>query len=336
MENDSSLEVRLHALLEERSVVGASVAVVRSGHIELASGGLREAAGGVPVDPATVFDAASLTKPLVAYAVLQLADAKVLSLDEPLAEFVRPVVRDDPRATRITARHLLTHTSGLQNIRGKEPLRMYFEPGSWFSYSSLGFMYLQLAVEARTREPLESTLQRLVFGPLNMDSSSLEWREAFAANEAVPHESGESAQRHRAPAANASYSLKTTAGDYAAFLRAVLDGARLKDETWREWLKPAVMVPLREIERLDRKPEETEPGIGWGLGWGVEPAAGAFFQWGKMTGVRAFVMGSLGRKTGLVLLANSNTGMRLANDLIAPLLPGEHPAFPWLRAGVSE
>lgn len=336
MEHEASLEARLHALLEEKSVVGASVALIRNGCIEVAAGGMRDVAGRLPVDTGTVFDAASLTKPLVAYAVLQLADAEVLSLDAPVVETVRPIVRDDPRATRITARHLLTHTCGLQNIRGKEPLRMHFEPGAWFSYSSVGFMYLQLAIEAKTGEPLEFTLQRLVFGPLGMHASSLEWREAFAGNEAVPHEAGKGVQCHRAPAANASYSLKTTAGDYAAFVRAVLAGERLRKETWREWLTPAVMVPLHEIERLHGKPEATEPGIGWGLGWGVEPAAGTFFQWGKMTGARSFVMGSPARRTGLVLLANCNTGLRLAPELVAPFLPGEHPAFAWLRAGVSE
>jgi CubicO group peptidase (beta-lactamase class C family) len=110
----------------------------------------------------------------------------------------------------------------------------------------------------------------------------------------------------------------------------------LKKETWQKWLVPAVMVPLREIVRLESEPGATEPCIGWGLGWGLETVAGTFFQWGKMNGSRAFVMGSPARKAGVVLLTNSNTGLRLIHEVIASVLPGEHPAARWLAEGVSE
>jgi CubicO group peptidase (beta-lactamase class C family) len=333
----TSLDSLLQSLLELHSVSGASLAVVRNGSIEVATAGTRDIATGEAVDTQTVFDAASLTKPLVAYTALQLADAGVLDLDERLAGFVQPVVHNDTRASLITARHILTHTCGLQNLRGKgESLRMYFEPGSWFSYSSLGFMYLQMAIEARTGESLETTVERLVFEPLGMRSSSLQWQDRFTDREAMPHEDGERVDAHRAPAPNASYSLKTTAGDYGAFVAAVLRGDRLKEETWRQWLTAAVMVPQGAIVHLDAGPTATEPDIGWGLGWGVEPSVGTFFQWGKMTGVRAFVMGSPAEHSGVVLFTNSNTGLRLMQDVTEGVLPGKHSAFKWLAGGVSE
>lgn len=335
MEIEATLE-RLHVLVDATSVTGCSIAVVQNGRVELAAAGKRDASTGVAVDTDTVFDVASLTKPLVAFAALQLVDAGVLDLDEPVADFSRPVVPDDPRSSKITVRHLLTHTSGLQNIRGKDSLRLFFEPGSWFSYSSVGFMYLQLAVESKTRERLESTLRRLVFEPLGMHSSSLEWQGVYAENEALPHDAGQQLPPHRPVAANASYSLKTTAGDYGAFVRAVLTGDRLRAQTLREWFAPVVMVPLGQIERLHGRPEMTEPGVGWGLGWGVEPVAGTFFQWGKMPGVRSFVMGSRSERVGLVVLTNSNTGLRLALELAAVVLPGEHPALRWVCEGVPE
>jgi CubicO group peptidase (beta-lactamase class C family) len=327
---------RFQALAEVHAVVGASMAIVRNGRTELFACGTRDRDSGAPVDPGTVFDAASLTKPLVAYVVLQLADRGLLSLDEPLASFISPVVAGDPRAASITARHLLAHTAGLQNLRGEEPLRLFFDPGSRFSYSSVGFMYLQRAVETKTGEPLERTVARLVFEPLRMHSSSLQWRDAFALNEAVPHERDVRLAPHRAAAANASYSLKTTARDYASFLAAVLEGAGLAQATWREWLDPAVMVPRGKIVCLEAQPLTTDPDIGWGLGWGLEPAAGTFFQWGKMDGSRAFVMGSVGQGTGVVLLANSNTGLRLLDAVTADVLAGDHPALRWLIENVTE
>lgn len=336
MGTETGLAAWLQRLLDAHGVLGASMALLRNGRIEVATAGTKDVATGQAVERDTIFDAASLTKPLVAYAALQLADGGALNLDRPVAEFARPIVPDDPTAARITPRHLLTHTCGLQNLRGTEPLRMYFEPGSRFSYSSVGFMYLQLAIEAATGESLEACVGRLVFEPLGMRSSSLIWRDVFAQNEAVPHEGSERVQPHRAQAANASYSLKTTAGDYGAFVAAVFDRARLKEETWREWLSPTVMVPRGEIVRLDGEPDATEQAIGWGLGWGLETVAGTFFQWGKMTGARAFVMGNPAQRAGVVLLTNANTGLRLMQEVTASVLPGEHPALAWLVNGVSE
>lgn len=327
---------QLQDMLNSCDVTGASVAVVHHGTVSLAAAGHKDMETGDPVTHDTVFDAASLTKPLVSCAVLQLVDSGVLGLDEPIANYAQPLVAEDASARKITVRHLLTHTAGLQNLRGKEPLRMFFAPGSWFSYSSVGFMYLQTAIEAKTGEPLEATVRRLVFDPLDMQASSLAWRESHARNEAAPHEAGVRLAGHRAKAANASYSLKTTAREYGVFVAAVLRRARLKDQTWRDWLSPSVKLPRGTLIQLEGPPADHESGIGWGLGWGLETEFGSFFQWGKMTGVRAFVMGSTEDDAAFVVLSNSNTGLRLIQPLADIVLPGPHPAIRLLLAEVTE
>ncbi|MFK0378125.1 serine hydrolase domain-containing protein [Pandoraea sp. NPDC090278] len=326
----------LEPKMAERDVIGASVACVHENGIDAAASGLKGEETGDAVTIDTVFPVASLTKPIVSYAVLQLVDAGVLDLDAPLARSIAPVVPDDPRSTLITLRHVLTHTCGLQNIRGKEPVRVHFTPGSWFSYSSMGFTLMQSAVEAQTGEGLEATMRRLVFEPLGMRSSSLEWQDRFLGNLARPHEENREVEIHRPSAANASYSLLTTASDYGAFVAAVLRGERLKPSTWKAWLTASIMVPKDAVVHLHGEPPETERDIGWGLGWGIEPSHRAFFQWGKMTGVRAFVLGSLERQAGVVLLTNSNRGLRLMEDVTRDVLPGPHDAIRWLAENVSE
>ena len=330
------LEDWLDALLDARAVPGAALALVRNGAVEVVTAGVRDAGSGEQVTADTVFDAASLSKPVVAYAVLQLADAGVLDLDQPLSQLVAPVVAGDPLAERITFRHVLTHTCGLQNLPGDEPLRMYFPPGSRYSYSSLGFMHMQAALEARTGEPLEVTLRRLVFVPLGMRQSSFEWQEAFAANLARPHENGVPRAKHKPPRASASYSLQTTAGDYGRFIAAVLQGSWLRQATWREWLVPVACVPQGAAIDLEPEAGPTEEGIAWGLGWGVETGQGSFFQWGKMDGVRAFAMGAVAGQAGLALFTNGNTGLRLMADVVGLVLPGPHPAIDWLAGCVTE
>ena len=74
----------------------------------------------------------------------------------------------------------------------------------------------------------------------------------------------------------------------------------------------------------------------WGLGWGLEPEFARFFQWGKMIGMRAFVMGNSESNSGFVVFANCNTGLRLIQPLADILLPGEHPAVHLLLKEVTE
>src|SRR5450432_4145296 len=79
----------LGQLLRDGRVPGLAFAVIRDGKIVETKGvGVRDTSTGAPVDSNTIFEAASLSKPVFAYAVLQLVDAGVLSLDAPLANYV--------------------------------------------------------------------------------------------------------------------------------------------------------------------------------------------------------------------------------------------------------
>lgn len=336
MNDSSTFETSMHRLMAAAAIPGIAVATVDRGEVLVTSMGVAALDAARPVGETTVFDVASLSKPVAAYIALQLADGGTLDLDRPLSEIVKKGVAPQVVALPITARHVLTHTSGLPNLRGNEPLQTYFPPGSWFSYSSVGFAYLQMALEAATAEPLEALAQRMVFDPLGMYSSSFQWRERFSEDVAVPHEDEKQLEKHRPTAAQASYSLQTTAGDYAKFMVAVLDGSSLSEATRRQWLTPTVMVPRGDATHLADSPPETEQDIGWGLGWGVETASGTFFQWGKMDGIRAFAMGCPKTRSAVVLLTNSNRGFRLMDAAAEAALPGEHPALSWLRTCVTE
>jgi CubicO group peptidase (beta-lactamase class C family) len=104
---------------------------VRDGRIVWAGAfGTRDDSAQTPVDTATVFEAASLSKPVFAYLVLRLADRGELDLDRPLAEMLEySRVAHDARARRITARMVLSHGTGLPNWGG-EQLTLHFEPGT--------------------------------------------------------------------------------------------------------------------------------------------------------------------------------------------------------------
>jgi CubicO group peptidase (beta-lactamase class C family) len=265
-------EPGLEPLLAANRVPGAAVAIIRDRDVKFVVGGVRDAADPARVTADTVFEAASLSKPVFAYAVLQLVDAGMLSLDTRLADVVPDFAADDPRAATITVRHVLTHTTGLPNWRGRDlPLRTFFPPGERFSYSGEGFVWLQRVVERVTGEPIDRLAEELVLRPLGMSRSGFVWDPAFDRDYASPHDERSAPHEKNKPAAgNAAYSLQTTARDYARFLQAVLAGARLKEDTARLWLAAQSPVLRDCVQCLsgNEAPLRTTP-LAWGLGWGV-------------------------------------------------------------------
>lgn len=321
------------ALLGEYHVPGLSMAILRDGKEPVCTAyGLRDRASAHPVDSATVFEAASLTKPVFAFIVLTLAEAGRISLDEPLANYRPGYIETDPRAATITARHVLSHTTGLPNWRSNEyPLQTYFAPGSRFSYSGEGYVYLQAVIEKICSEPLDLLAHRLVFAPLGMTHSSFIWQNRFELNFAAPHtaagtmfEDGFAGKRFIA--ANAAGSLYTTARDYARFLQAILQHPR-RDT----WLAPAANVLQGCLTCLDHAPVPAiDPAVAWGLGWGLETGTPAFFHWGDQKGYKAFAMGSPRNPTAVAVLTNGDSGLRFMSHLIAPVFPGPRPSLNWL------
>lgn len=93
-----------------------------------------------------------MSKPVFAYAVLKLCEKGVIHLDTPLTKYTSDrFLQGDPRLDLITARHVLSHTSGFQNWRsGKEPLKIHLEPGEKYLYSGEGYSYLQSVVTLLT------------------------------------------------------------------------------------------------------------------------------------------------------------------------------------------
>jgi hypothetical protein len=188
-------------------------------------------------------------------------------------------------------------------------------------------------VEAITGEPLEALMHCLVLEPLGMTSSSYLWQPAFEANYGAPHDASQKVGIKRKPEqAMAAYSLHTTAADYACFLRAVLAGTRLRPSTAALWLAPRVALRQPGIVALQSDDPGIDTGGAWGLGWGLEPDQGTFFQWGDNDQGRhkTFAIGSVREQAAVVILTNGFNGMSIVPELVEDVLPGRHPCFDWL------
>jgi CubicO group peptidase (beta-lactamase class C family) len=308
----ATLAHEIPRFLRTSGVPGLSMAVVRDGRVVWAQAfGTRGDSARTPVDTATVFEAASLSKPVFAYLVLRLADRGELDLDRPLAEMLEyPRIPRDERARRITARMVLSHRSGLPNWGG-EQLTLQFEPGTAYGYSGEGFLYLQKAIERATGQSLEALARREVFEPLGMARSSYVWQERFEGNAAHAKDwLWRVAPIDRWVEPNAAYTLLTTAPDYARFVAAVLVGRGLSPATWQALLTPV---------------GETGPGIAMALGVRVEngPDGRIFYHSGN-NGRRftCYMTGDVGRGAGLVYFTNASNGTSLVEALAGPVFRG--------------
>lgn len=287
------------------------------------------------VDTATIFEAASMSKPVFAYAVMKLCEKGVMALDTPLVKYgAKRFIDGDPRLDQITARHVLSHTSGFPDIRSStKPLRTEFPPGEKWLYSGEGYAYLQSVMTHLTgksfAEPCGTYeadmkvcatdfgdfMRTNLLAPFGMDSSS--YHEPRAAHLARPHDSAGKPLpvRNYNAADTARYgamgSLLTTATDYAKFLIEVMapkpaDSFRLNAASLAEMLRPQVKV--------DTGPDYS---IDWALGWRVAqtPAGVLIGHGGNQTGFHSLSEISIARRTGFVMLTNGDDGWKLLNEL---------------------
>jgi len=334
----AALDRLVPGLLKDGDVPGLSIAIVRDGHIELQRAyGVKDAASGAPVDADTVFEAASLSKPVFAYAVLKLVDAGKLDLDAPISKYLPGDYVDDPKQSAITPRRVLSHTTGFPNWRPPgQPLKIHFAPGERFSYSGEGFVYLQKAVERLTGQTLNAVMKRLVFEPLHMASSSYVWEESYERRKATGHDAAGTPRPMRRPAEGFSAaSLHTTAGDYARFLAAALDGSGLQARTAAEMIRPQVHVDEGCQNCITAKPTgRLSRELGWGLGWGLEETEDgiSLWHWGDNggSGFHCFVAGYPRKRLGVVVFTNGLGGQGIFPEIVTAAIGGRHPAFAWI------
>jgi CubicO group peptidase (beta-lactamase class C family) len=135
-------------------IPGISFALITEGRQVWTRGfGIKDTRANDPVDVDTVFAAGSLTKPVFAYAVLALVEQKLFALDTPLAAHLPgDLLGKEPRLRLVTARMLLSHTSGI--AAPLESPTFNFAPGDRYAYASTGFLLLQLVVERVTGKSL--------------------------------------------------------------------------------------------------------------------------------------------------------------------------------------
>lgn len=316
----------MRALLAVEHIPSVSFAQIRHGRVvRVEAFGTQD--GKVPATPATLYNIASLTKPLTTEVVLHLASAGRLSLDEPMDRaWIDPDLAGDARHSLLTPRLALTHQTGLPNWRPPTGLKFAQDPGKTWSYSGEGFQYVARFVEQRTGASLDRLAVRHVFAPLGMKDTSYVGQPWFAGRIAVPHDAqGQPMKPVIADRANAADLVYTTPTDYARFMLAVLqDKGVSKDIARQRW---SSQVSLMAIACQGAHAATCPPHVGFGLGWQLMefPKQRVVMHTGKDDGVFTFVYLNQSTRDGVVIFTNGEAGYKLVLPVLE--MTGTDPAF---------
>lgn len=340
------------AELARDHVTGAQIAMLHNGHVEWTYAyGLRDIEHHLPMTPDTYIWAASITKSVFATWVMTLVEQHHLDLDKPIAEYMpggisgyyhnTSLLTADPRYRRITPRMLLSHTSGLCNYAPADmpdgKLRILFDPGTRYAYSGEGLTLLQYVIEqAITHEPIEKSMQRDLFTPLGMNSTSLTWNDRFLDNNAVRYGADQKFLNYtRKDNARASGSMATSVNDLSRFLEAFFANRILKPATREHMLTPQITIhATHQFPTIDPTTSQEGPAVGlaYGLGWGLlthTKYGPAFFKEGHGDGAENYLICFTQHQDCMILLTNSDNGELAFRPLFEQLLGDTVTPWTW-------
>lgn len=335
-------------LMKAAEVTGVAVAIFNDGKIAYQKAyGFRDTEKKLPLTEDSVMTAASFSKVAAGYMEMQLVQEGILDLDKPVYQYLpKPLpeyekyadLAGDQRYKKITARMLLSHTSGFPNWRwanDDRKLNINFEPGSRYAYSGEGIDLLQMVVETITKQALEDLMRERVFLPLGMARSSMVWQERFESDFANGYdEYGRSLGPERRKSADAAGSMQTTPRDFARFMLAVMNGERLSKETREQMFSPQIRITAKhQFPTMENVPTDANESIrlSYGLGWGLywTPLGEAFFKEGHDEGWRNYTVCFDKPKSGMLIMTNSSNGEGIFKELLETLLKDTFTPIEW-------
>jgi CubicO group peptidase (beta-lactamase class C family) len=280
-ESVTKIEALVRAALTESKTPGLSVAVVKDNQIRYANGfGMADLENSVQAKSTTVYRLGSLSKPITATAVMQLAEQGKLDLDAPIQKYC-PAFPD--KQWTVTARQLLSHLGGIRDYNNQKFAEEYFstrhytrvtesldifkndpllqEPGTKYSYSTYGYNLLGCAVEGASSTTYDAYIIANILKPAGMVQTGVDDAFEIIPNRARGYRTTREGQVRNALFADTSNKIPaggliSTVEDMAKFAIALQDGRLLSQKTVEQ------MWTLQKT----REGQQVQYGLGWRIG----------------------------------------------------------------------
>ena len=324
----SNLDTNVRELLVRYSVPSAAVAIIHNGKTYTRTWGVADLKTGQAPSDQTLYNVASISKLMTAWAVMRLVQEGRVSLDAPISKYVaRWKLPPSDWNNEVTIRRLLSHTAGLsmpsvpqyesadkvptlEEMLGgsKDPVRILEKPGTSYGYSGAGFAMLQLLIEEVTHQKFDQYVETNILRPIGMTHSTFTVPTLSAA---TPYDKSLKKLPHYYFAATGAAGLYTTIGDMAAFARASLN-----------MRGPGIRLPLNTetIALMQKRTtvEKADP-FGYALGYNLVPlpvSGEALGHSGSNDGWTAEILTVPATGDALVVLLNRSDGFFVYRDLI--------------------
>ena len=349
-----SLDNKINYLMKQANVSGIAISIFNNNNpVYSKSFGYSNTLTKKPLNDNSVLVAASFSKMVFTYIVLQLVAEKVIDLDKPLVSYLKKPLTEyqfteknrgyqdlenDNRYEIITARMCLTHTTGFPNWRWFEEddkLKFLFEPGTRYRYSGEGLFLLQFVIEQLLGKDYETISQERVFKPLQMNQSSQIWKEQFDSLLSSGHNSkGDPYKPNKRTKPNAAGSMSTTLTDFTKFYAALIKGKGLKKSLFKEMTNLQVRIksirqfgPLSMVDGTDNDPIQL--GYGFGIGVLSSPYGKAFFKEGNDEGWQHYSICFTDKKIAIIIMTNSDNGDSIFKELLEIAIGDKFTPWQW-------
>lgn len=343
------LQKRITHLVDSAKIAGLQVAIVNHNKtVWTSSFGCKDMENQMPLNDSTVMYAASLTKPVSAYLFLRLVDRGIFKLDQPIRSYLKKPIGQYPKwkdlaedtisFNRITPRMLLAHSSGLPVLRQLygNKTSLIAKPGEKFYYSNEGINLLGFMVEEYTGKTLEVIAKEEVFGPLQMQRTSMVWEKSFENNFSYAYfKDGKKYGSERRQSSRAAGSMTTTATDYARFYIQLMTGKGLHKASLQQMLAPQIAVTSKRgfgslKDSLTHENDAMQ--LAWGLGIGLfqSPYGKGFFHTGHGEANQNYAVAFPEKGIAVVLLSNSENFERVSAQIVKACIGDTYSPFKWL------
>jgi CubicO group peptidase (beta-lactamase class C family) len=314
--NIASFDREIIHMMQEIGVPGMSLAIIDNNQVVYCNGyGVRKKEEPYKVTKRTVFDGCSLSKTLLAYVAYQLADEAKIQLDTPLYRYLPyPRLEHDRRYKLITARMVLSHSSGLENwsdYNNSDTLEILAAPGTKFLYSGEGYQYLAKVVEQLLGQQYGEYIQERVLTPLQLKNTYLKYKKPALPlfhrikpwNFAVGHQTDGRQPLFQNSGTFPAAGNHFTAEDYAKLITAIFDTSRISYNR-----RADILAPIVQIEHS---------AIFYGPGFEVLPDPDNLIisHGGDKPGYKNLVFYSVQKRSGFVMMVNSDRGKSMAEKI---------------------
>jgi len=357
MISTDSLNHYLPKLMDKAKVTGLGIAIFNQNKVVYQhTFGYADGVKKTALKATANFYGASLSKCIFTMMVMKLVEEGKLDLDKPLQQYLpKPIyeynkqtrwhddyssLKNDSLYQKITARMCLDHTTGFPNWRwdvADQKLKVLREPGSRYSYSGEGMVYLQVVLEKMTGKSLEQMADEMIFGPLHMKNSAYTFLPAFEKDYILGHDAkGKPYEKDKDNEARSPSTLETTFDDMTLFVAGLMQKKVINSRSTDEIFSPQIRIrSVEQMGPLSRKDTSAYDhlSLSYGLGFGLlkSPYGWGAFKEGHGDGFQHYMILFPKQKTGVLIMTNSDNGESIFKELLALSIADQYTPWKWQR-----